>query len=483
MCGGFYWGLDLGITESFDSGIVCDSGVYPAMRGLSFCVLSGQRRNLRVLFAAGTAALIGLSFAAPVVADDATPPPANPKPSGPPPGPPVQVNPIPGSGATPLPKLKTYAWLIANMDTGQILATKGPDTELPQASTMKTLTALTLMPRLDPNSTYTATEKDANADGSRVGIVPGATYKVRDLWDGLLLPSGNDAAEALAAAYGGDGPTIQAMEAEAQRIGALHTHPKTPSGLDAPGQVSTPADLATIYRQVIKLPLFNQIINSKQANFPGDMPAKPGGKRESYVISSEDRLLLRGYPGIIGGKSGYTTKAGRTFVGAASRNGVTLVYSIMRTTLETPDAAARLLDWGFANYDKVTPVGQLPDAAPEDSNIVAAPALRYTVDGKLQPGQTPQAAPTPATQAADSGQAGDPADANLTTNSITSPSVGVIRIQWIPLALVILAGIAILIVVLRVRVLLKRRSRRKARQAQIDQQIARDREYELTNRQ
>jgi len=275
---------------------------------------------------------------------------------------------------------------------------------------------------------------------------------------------------------------VRAMEAEAQRVGALHTHPKGPSGLDAPGQVSTPADLATIYRQDLKLPLFQQVINTKVTTFPGDMPAKAGGKRESFAITSEDRLLLAGYPGIIGGKSGYTTKAGRTFVGAASRNSVSLVYAIMRTTLETKDAASRLLDWGFANYDKVTPVGQLPDPAPEDASVTAVPALRYSVDGKLLPGQTPPTVPIPSAQSVDSDQTDISSDANLTTNSISSPSVGVIRIQWIPLALVILAGIALLIVVLRVRVLVKRRRRRRSRQEQIAQEIARDREYEMTNR-
>lgn len=414
---------------------------------------------------------------------------ASPSSSGPPPGPPVEFIGLPGS-TTP-PQIDTFAWVVADANTGEILAAKGPNTKLPQASTMKTLTALTLMPRLDPQSEYRASEVDAAADGGLVGIVPGATYKVRDLWNGLLLPSGNDAAMALANAYGGLPATISAMEAEARRVGAVNTHPKNPSGLDSPGQVSTPVDLATIYRAALQNPLFREVINTKTARFPGEMPAKAGGKRPAFTIASQDHLLHKNYPGIIGGKSGYTTKAGRTFVGGAQRGNTTLIYALMRTTMDTEKAAAKLLDWGFANVGKVTPVGQLPEATAEPETVEPRAALRYTVSGKLEANQvlpevaTPAAEPVqtpdqPDNQAADGSQTS--ATINLTTDSVAN-NLGVVRAGWVPIAVAILIVMFALVAVLRIRVLVKRRRRRQLREAQIAREIARDREYELTNNQ
>ena len=120
----------------------------------------------------------------------------NTDPPKPPPGPPIEFSPI--AGATPPPELDAYAWIIADAQSGEILAAKGSRHRLPQASTTKALTALTVIPHLDPNSTYVGRKQDAKADGSQVGIQPGASYTVMDLLHGLMLPSGNDAASALA---------------------------------------------------------------------------------------------------------------------------------------------------------------------------------------------------------------------------------------------------------------------------------------------
>lgn len=320
------------------------------------------RRSIRTGFTVAIALLL-LTLSTTFAGAKETDPPK------PPPGPPVHYSPQPG--ATPPPELDAFSWVIADASTGEVLAEKGSHHRLPQASTTKALTALTVIPHLDPQATYVGKKKDANAEGSRVGIEAGATYKVKDLLLGLMLPSGNDAASALANCNGGWPTTIAQMNAEARRVGATDTAVQNPSGLDAPGHYSTPFDLVTIFRAGLEIPLFRQLVGTRAAAFPGEMP-KPGKKRSSYPISNQDRLLQTGYPGIIGGKTGYTTNAGRTFVGAATRNGTTLLISIMRTEQHLDEAGAKLLNWGFANTHKVAPLEKLPD--PVGAQLVSSDA-------------------------------------------------------------------------------------------------------------
>ena len=101
-------------------------------------------------------------------------------------------------GSAPLPKIGAASYLLADLTTGEVLAAKDPHGRLRPASTLKILTALTLLPELDPAAVYTAQWEDANAEGSRAGLVPDATYTVHNLFQALFLVSGNDAASALA---------------------------------------------------------------------------------------------------------------------------------------------------------------------------------------------------------------------------------------------------------------------------------------------
>lgn len=286
----------------------------------------------------------------------------------------------PGPDAQKMPKVYATTWVLADADTGEVLAAKGAHVQRPPASTLKTLTALTLLPRLDPEQVYTATYQDASVEGSHVGIVPDATYTVHDLWNGLFLQSGNDAASALANANGGWKKSLRQMNEQARLLQAYDTYAVNPSGLDEPDQVSSAYDLALISRAGLQREDFAAYASTIEADFPGRMPKKPGKKRPTYKIYTQNRLLLHGFDGAIGVKTGYTTNAGRTYVGAATRDGRTLIVTLMQITEPTEDAAAKLLDWGFANADKVTPVGVLvdpvdPDAPPSDpSQGTVAPA-------------------------------------------------------------------------------------------------------------
>ncbi len=285
----------------------------------------------------------------------------------------VILHPLQPAGVTP-PPVAADSWLVADVGTGQVLAAKDPHGRFRPASTLKTLTALSLMPRLDPAKVYRATDADARADGGHVGIVPGASYTVNDLWHGLLLPSGNDAASALANAYGGFPKTIALLNAEALRLQAFDTVARTPSGLDADGQWSSAYDLALIARQTLAMPEFVTVSGSLSYDFPGKMPAKAGQKRPTFKIFGQNRLLKHGFAGTIAGKTGYTTQARRTFWVAVSRGGTTLVATLMRIGEPTEAAAEKLITWGFANAAKVRPVGTLVDPVDPDASNASGPA-------------------------------------------------------------------------------------------------------------
>lgn len=277
-------------------------------------------------------------------------------------------------GAQPLPQIGAAAWVLADLDTGEVLAARNPHGRFRPASTMKILTALTVLPQLAPESTYTVQFEDANAEGSKVGIVPDATYTVRNLFEALFLVSGNDAAHALANAAGGDGGvarTVARMNEVARSLGALDTKAVNPSGLDAPGQLTSAYDLAVISRAAMQREDFRAYVATVKSQFPGAMP-KPGKVRKTYEIYTQDRLLLN-YRGAIGVKTGWTTKARGTFVGAATRNGRTLVATVLHTDNDSWREAGALLTWGFRNAGMAEPVGTL-DAVPAATSDTRAGA-------------------------------------------------------------------------------------------------------------
>lgn len=292
----------------------------------------------------------------------------------------------PGPAATALPDIGATTWVLADLNTGEILAAKGPHIERPPASTLKTLTALTLIPRLDATAVHTATYSDVAVEGSRVGLVENGEYTVAELFEGLFLQSGNDAAMALASANGGFDLTLAQMNEEANRLQAYDTIAKTTSGLPAEGQVSSAYDLALIARAGLTRDDFFSYANTISVpDYPGYMPTTAGGVRETFTIANQNPLLnpIDGrapYEGAIGLKTGWTTEAGKTFIGAAQRGDTALVVTLMNFAGPTYDAAAPLLDWGFANINNVTPIGILVDpirpavdAVPDQSQVIVDP--------------------------------------------------------------------------------------------------------------
>jgi D-alanyl-D-alanine carboxypeptidase (penicillin-binding protein 5/6) len=277
-----------------------------------------------------------------------------------------------------VPDFATKSWILVDADSGDILAGQDYDEQRPMASTIKTLTSLTLLPRLQYDSVYEAQPQETLTEGAHVGVLSGNTYTVSQLFHGMLMRSGNDAAVALADAYGYQ-RTLAAMNAEAQRVGATSTVAKSPNGLDRPGQVSTAKDLAQIYRVAIRDPRLQEILTAKQAEFPAKAPTDPTKARTTFTIYNHDTLLNSGYPGFMGGKSGFTSQAGRTYVAGVQHDGRTFVVALLGIGGGTTETAREVFDWAVANSSSLSPIGTLP-AVPDAPEIAPEPAGRITDD-------------------------------------------------------------------------------------------------------
>lgn len=265
-------------------------------------------------------------------------------------------------GAPALPNISAAGWLVADADTGEVLAAHDPHRSLRPASTLKTLLALTMAPRLDSDATYTADREDAYQEGTRVGLWPGHTYRIDDLWYTLWLKSGNDAANGLAKAGGGTLERgLELMRAEARRLQANDTTVVNASGLDADGQFASAYDLALWGRAALSRGDLRHYMGSIRHNFEAvSVPADSPYIEERMYVHTENRLVRAQFPGAIGVKMGYTTKAQNTMIAAAERDGRTILATLMFTPggRITTDASA-LVEWGFANVGKVEPVGEL----------------------------------------------------------------------------------------------------------------------------
>lgn len=310
-----------------------------------------------------------------------------PKPGDPTPGAlPVPATPLGGealggcgivtaAGTGPVPEdVSAESWLVADLDTGEVIAAKDPHGRHRPASIIKVLVAMQAIQELPINRIVNGTEGDEHAEGSRVGVKNGERYTINDLLHGLLMVSGNDAAHALAMQLGGMDTALQKVNTLARKLGARDTRAATPSGLDGPGMSTSAYDIGLFYRYAWQNDTFSKIVGTEKYPWP------------AYELENDNKLLYN-YPGALGGKTGYTDDAGQTFVGAAERDGRRLVAVMLKGTrvpIAPWEQAARLLDYGFATPPG-TKVGTLIEADPSlavakteeapDPTAVAATAL------------------------------------------------------------------------------------------------------------
>ncbi|MBK3643390.1 D-alanyl-D-alanine carboxypeptidase [Streptomyces sp. MBT33] len=317
-----------------------------------------------------------------------------------------------GAGAPVLPKdITARSWIVADAESGEVLAAHNAHWRLPPASTMKMLFADTLLPKFPRDEKHKVVPADLagmGAGSSLVGIKEGETYSVHDLWLGVFLRSGNDAVHVLSAMNGGVGNTVEEMNEHAQELQALDTNVVTPDGYDAPKQVSSAYDLTLFARSGLQKKDFREYCSTVRAEFPGETKKTKKGKtvRKPFEIQNTNRLLagdtdISVYQGIAGVKNGNTTNAGATFTGVAERDGRVLLVTVMHPEKEEHNEVyketAKLFDWGFAAAGKARAVGEL--VPPRSAVRASAQPGANASDGQAG-GAGNTASATPAAKAA-----------------------------------------------------------------------------------
>ncbi len=240
-------------------------------------------------------------------------------------------------------KLPVSSAILFNVHTGRVMWEHDPARVLPIASLTKMMTALVVVAHARPSAKVLVTPQAVHFSGSGVGLLPlGKRVPLLAILYGLLLPSGNDAAIALAQHVAGtQNRFIAMMNSRARSMGLHCTHFTTVSGIVDQGNHSCTADLALLAHAVLEQPVLAPIVASSSVVLP--FPIK-GGKLYLY---NNNPLLRLGYPGTDGVKTGFTTLAGSCLVAAARRGrewlGVVLLHSA-----DPPDQAQQLLNAGFA---------------------------------------------------------------------------------------------------------------------------------------
>jgi D-alanyl-D-alanine carboxypeptidase (penicillin-binding protein 5/6) len=287
--------------------------------------------------------------------------------------------------------------VVADLDSGVVLAAKDPHGRNRPASVIKVLLSLVVLRELKLDMGVTGTQEDADMEGSKVGrfgVGPGGQYTVRQLLQGLLLNSGNDAANALARQLGGTPETLTKMNALAKGLGALDTRAATPSGLDGPGMTTSAYDMAVVFRAAMSNPDFVAIMAAREVTFPGFGPNPPFTIRNQDTLSS----VLSGAVDL-GSKSGFTDDARQTYAAAAEQNGRRLLVVMMRGEPTITSQAAKLLNYGFSALKpgSTEPVGQLVDKAPQTSPQPTPPAPTHAAIGQDGAQDAPHSLGTAAT--------------------------------------------------------------------------------------
>ena len=242
------------------------------------------------------------------------------------------------------PSVSATAACLMDAQSGQVLYEKNADQMLPMASTTKIMTAILALESGRLRENVTISQSAMLVEGSKIYAKAGEQYSLYDLVQGLMLASGNDAAVAIAEFLDGSVENFAAqMTAKAYQIGAQQTSFQNAHGLSAENHYTTARDLARITCYALKNPQFAQIVKKKSA-----VLSPVTGEGEIYVKNHNKLLTL--YDGAIGVKTGYTKEAGRCLVGAAQKDGL----SVVTVTLKDPDDwrdHMALFDYAFSHYE------------------------------------------------------------------------------------------------------------------------------------
>ena len=241
------------------------------------------------------------------------------------------------------PAIKAKAGILVDVTNGEILWAQDPHEALPPASLTKVLTALVALENLSPDQEVTITSDALGQswEDSVMGLKAGEILTVQELLEGMLLPSGDDAASALAVDTVGQARFLAAMNAQEAQLGLHDSHFSNTSGLDDPGLYASAYDLAAITDYTYThFPLFDQIVGTRTIVLPAT------ADHPEFWLGNLDALLWD-YPAAVGVKPGDTGNAGACLIGMAVRGGQTLLAVLLNADYPAR-LEARLLDWGFA---------------------------------------------------------------------------------------------------------------------------------------
>jgi D-alanyl-D-alanine carboxypeptidase (penicillin-binding protein 5/6) len=248
-----------------------------------------------------------------------------------------------------VPSVSGDSAIVVDLGTRDVLYAKQPYKRQLMASTAKIMTAIVTVEHSTLDKVVTIPEEATQVEPNHMGVRAGEQLTVQELLYGLLLDSGNDAGEALAYGVGGGGPTGRAqfvawMNETVDALGLRGTHYVNPSGLDDPDQYSTAYDLAVMGAYALTKPDLRRVFATPDVVIESSREA---GHEHGWFHPGNLNGLLATYRGAIGIKPGYTEDAGYTLVGAAEREGRTLVCVTLNSRHHFSDCAA-LLDFGFA---------------------------------------------------------------------------------------------------------------------------------------
>lgn len=239
------------------------------------------------------------------------------------------------------PSIRAAAAVLMDFQSGKMLFSKNLYTVRPPASTTKIMTAVLAIEKGKLEDFIWVGPRAAGKRGSSMHLSRGERRTLEELLYGLLLPSGNDAAVAIAEHIAGsEWQFARMMTEKARQIGLKNTGFQNASGLPAYGHYTTAYDLAVLTRYALKNPVFARIVGTKTKTVPGP------GKGRTRRLKNNNRLLWN-YKYATGVKTGYTRNAGSCLVASATKNGATLIAVILRSTNRYPEAE-KLFEYGFS---------------------------------------------------------------------------------------------------------------------------------------
>lgn len=271
--------------------------------------------------------------------------------------------------------------IVVDAETGEPLFERDPHDKRAIASTTKLMTAMLTLSRANPGDVFTAPPYSAAAIETKIGLREGERMTVRDLLLAMMLPSANDAANALAVNIAGSrAEFVQMMNGRARSLGLRDTHYTTPIGLDDPGNYSSAHDLAKLASTLLRDRRFARLVDMPQATLRS-------GSRVRTVLNRN--RLVSSHPFVSGVKTGHTLNAGYVLVGSAERDGAEVVSVV----LGEPSEAARdaetlaLLEWGLDQFGRVLAVRERRPYAQarvrwrddDEVDLVASGRVRLTV--------------------------------------------------------------------------------------------------------